>query len=81
MYCKKHCDQIFKDEGWKRLEDQEPELYEEAVRTVIGDEYSLCDKHIECLEKNKSSTRLSLHHQKAGTRLNKLAFRKKNLIS
>jgi len=80
LYCKTHCDQIFKDEGWKRLEDQEPELYEEAVRTVIGDEYSLCDKHIECLEKNKSSTRLSLHHRKAGTR-NKLPFRKKNLIS
>ena len=81
LYCKSHCDHIYKDEGWKRLEHEEPELYEEVVMAVIGDEYSLCDKHFECLEKNKSTTRLSLHQQNAGTRLNKLAFRKKNLIS
>ena len=49
-YCKMYHDQIFKDDGWKQMEKEEPRLYDEVVTNVIGDEYSLCAKHLECLQ-------------------------------
>ena len=58
-YCKTYCDNIFKDDGWKQIEEQEPMLYEEVVMTVIGDEYSLCEKHLECLRKRSNKRKFS----------------------
>ena len=58
-YCKTYCDNIFKDNGWKQIEEQEPMLYEEVVMTVIGDEYSLCEKHLECLRKRYNKSKFS----------------------
>ena len=52
-YCKTYRDYIFKDEDWKVMEKEEPMLYDEVVTSVIGDEYSLCVRHLECLKQRK----------------------------
>ena len=80
QYCNRYCDYILKDEGWCRMEEQEPELYDQVVRSVIDDKYSLCDKHVECLKEQRSLTRLNHQERHVRTKLIQSAFRKKQII-
>ena len=39
---------IFQDSGWKKIEEENPSLFSEAISTVAPD---ICDKHQDCIEK------------------------------
>ena len=76
-YCKTYRDYIFKDEDWKAMEKEEPMLYDEVVTSVIGEEYSLCVRHLECLKQRKWD-RFELH--RPIETIIKIPFRRGNLF-
>ena len=48
-YCKDNHTHIMKDADWKTIEEERPDLFEEAVAGVVAE--SDCDAHEECLKK------------------------------
>jgi len=48
-YCKDNHTHIMKDADWKTIEEEKPDLFEEAVAGVVAE--SDCDAHTECLKK------------------------------
>ena len=48
-YCKDNHTYIMKDEDWKTIEEERPELFEEAVSEVVRE--SDCESHGECIKK------------------------------
>ena len=48
-YCKDNHTHIMKDADWKTIEEEKPDLFEEAVAGVVAE--SDCDAHAECLKK------------------------------
>ncbi len=48
-YCKDNHTYIMKDDDWKTIEEERPELFEEAVSEVVAK--SSCASHTECLKK------------------------------
>ena len=48
-YCKDNHTHIMKDADWKTIEEERPDLFEEAVAGVVAE--SDCDAHAECLKK------------------------------
>ena len=48
---------IFQDSGWKKIEEENPSLFSEAISTVAPD---ICDKHQDCIEKggNRCATQV-----------------------
>ncbi len=49
-YCKDNHTHIMKDAHWKTIEEERPELFEEAVAEVVAK--SSCDgEHTECIKR------------------------------
>ncbi len=48
-YCKDNHSYIMKDRHWKTIEEEKPELFEEAVSGVVAN--AECECHTECLKK------------------------------
>ena len=48
-YCKDNHTYIMKDEQWKTIEEEKPDLFEEAVSEVMAK--TDCNSHTECLKK------------------------------
>jgi speckle-type POZ protein len=47
-YCGENHSYIIKDSRWKVIEEEKPDLFEEAISAVAG---GVCDSHTECLKK------------------------------
>lgn len=47
-YCGENHSYIMKDSRWKVIEEEKPDLFEEAISVVAG---GICDSHEECLKK------------------------------
>lgn len=47
-YCGENHSYIIKDSRWKVIEEEKPDLFEEAISVVAGGK---CDSHMECLKK------------------------------
>lgn len=47
-YCGENHSYIMKDSRWKVIEEEKPDLFEEAISVVAGGK---CDSHMECLKK------------------------------
>jgi len=51
-YCKDNHNYIVKDTNWKTIEEEKPNLFQEAVTKVVGEGDEVgCDHHTECIKK------------------------------
>lgn len=60
-YCRDNDRYIMKDAQWKTIEEEKPDLFEEAIAEVAKES---CNKHIECLK--KKGKRFELEKTEAG---------------
>ncbi len=68
-YCKDNHACIMKDAGWKTIEEEEPELFEEAVSEVVPAEDGLCGSHAECLK--RKGKRFEIERESSVTEVDK----------